>query len=55
MRSNSGGGKGGSNNRDPTLRDKERGKGVSGEAIHGGKKADAEPGRTKSRGEQSGG
>ena len=35
MRSNSGGGKGSNNMHDPTVRDHEREKGVSGEAIHG--------------------
>lgn len=55
MRSNSGSGKSTNNNRNPTLRDHERAKGVSGEAIHGEKQVDAEPDRTKSRSEQSGG
>lgn len=45
MRDNSGGGKGTNNNRNPTLRDAEREKGVSGEAVHGGKGSDAEPKR----------
>lgn len=35
MRDNSGQGKSSNNNRNPTLRDAERAKGVSGEAIHG--------------------
>ena len=39
MRDNSGSGKSQNNNHDPTLRDKERERGVSGEAIHGEKKA----------------
>lgn len=36
---NSGNGKGKNNNHDATLRDHERAKGVSGNAIHGDKKA----------------
>lgn len=39
MRDNSGQGESKNNNHDPTLRDKERARGVSGEAIHGEKKA----------------
>lgn len=39
MRDNSGGGKAENNNRNPTLRDHERAKGVSGTAIHGEKKS----------------
>ena len=35
MRDNSGQGESSNNNRDPTLRDAERARGVSGEAIHG--------------------
>jgi hypothetical protein len=46
MRDNSGGGKSQNNNRNPTLRDQEREKGVSGEAIQGEKKA-ATPGERK--------
>lgn len=49
MRDNSGKGESTNNNRNPTLRDHERAKGVSGEAIHGKKKVDAEPSRTPSR------
>ena len=45
MRSNSGGGEGTNNNRNPTLRDSEREKGVSGEAIHGDKKVGGTPKR----------
>ncbi|HEX8527707.1 hypothetical protein [Allosphingosinicella sp.] len=37
MRGNSGGGKGTNNNLNPTLRDSEREKGVSGMAVHGEK------------------
>lgn len=40
MRDNSGQGKSSSNNRNPTLRDHEREKGVSGEAIQGERKAE---------------
>jgi hypothetical protein len=50
MRSNNGGGKGSNNNLDPTLRDAERSKGVSGEAIHGEKKVKSQPDRTSARG-----
>lgn len=39
MRDNSGGGKGSNNNHNPTLRDAERARGVSGNAIHGDKKS----------------
>lgn len=49
MRSNSGNGNGSNNLHDPTLKDAERAKGVSGEAIQGEKKVKAEPGRTESR------
>lgn len=49
MRSNSGRGEGTNNLHDPTLRDKEREKGVSGEAIRGEKKVRAEPSRKSSR------
>ena len=45
MRSNSGQGKGKNNLHDPTLKEKERAQGVSGEAIHGEKKVKAEPDR----------
>ena len=38
MRENSGSGEGTNNLRDPTLRDHEREKGVSGAAIHGDRK-----------------
>jgi len=38
MRDNSGQGEGSNNNRNPTLRDHERDRGRSGEAIHGEKK-----------------
>lgn len=49
MRDNSGQGENRNNNHDPTLKEKEREKGTSGEAIHGEKKVDAEPSRTSSR------
>lgn len=49
MRSNSGQGESSNNNRNPTLRDHERAKGVSGEAIHGEKKKGGEPDRTSPR------
>ncbi|HEV2748263.1 MAG TPA: hypothetical protein VGW34_13305 [Allosphingosinicella sp.] len=39
MRDNSGGGKSSNNRGNPTLRDHERARGTSGEAIHGEKKA----------------
>lgn len=55
MRSNSGGGKSVNNNHDVTLRDKEREKGVSGEAIRGERKVKAKPSRTSAREEQTGG
>lgn len=45
MRGNSGGGKAENNNRNPTLRDAEREKGVSGVAVHGEKLKDAMPKR----------
>ena len=50
MRGNSGQGRSKNNLHDPTLRDKERERGVSGEAIHGEKKVKAEPGRQSVRG-----
>ena len=40
MRDNSGQGKSSNNNRNPTLRDAEKAKGVSGEAIQGEQKAE---------------
>ena len=49
MRSNSGSGEATNNNRNPTLRDHERAKGVSGEAIHGEKKRATKPDRTSAR------
>ncbi|HYE27098.1 MAG TPA: hypothetical protein VD887_02890 [Allosphingosinicella sp.] len=45
MRGNSGGGKSENNNRNPTLRDAERDKGVSGAAVHGEKMREATPKR----------
>jgi hypothetical protein len=45
MRDNSGGGKGSNNNRNPTLRDSEEEKGVSGAAVHGEKLKDSTPKR----------
>jgi hypothetical protein len=49
MRSNSGSGKGKNNLHDPTLKEREREQGHSGEAITGEKKVDAEPNRTGQR------
>jgi hypothetical protein len=49
MRGNSGQGEATNNNRNPTLRDHERGKGQSGEAIHGEKKAGSQPDRQSAR------
>ena len=45
MRDNSGGGDASTNTRDPTLKDHEKKKGTSGEAITGEKKVDAQPDR----------
>jgi hypothetical protein len=53
MRDNSGGGKSSNNTGDPTLRDHEREKGVSGSAIHGEKKSASEPDRQSARKRQS--
>jgi hypothetical protein len=53
MRDNSGGGKSSNNRGNPTLEEHERARGVSGEAIHGDKKVDAEPSRTSQRKHQS--
>ena len=49
MRSNSGRDESSNNNRDPTLRDRERAKGVSGAAIHGEKKIGSQADRTSPR------
>ena len=49
MRSNSGRGEGSNTLDDPTLRDKEREKGDSGEAMLKEKKAGGEPSRTSQR------
>lgn len=49
MRENSGGGDSSNNNLDPTLRDLERERGRSGEAIHGEKKSGNEADRTSAR------
>jgi hypothetical protein len=49
MRDNSGSGESSNNNRDPTLRDHERARGRSGEAVHGGKQEDATADRTSAR------
>jgi hypothetical protein len=49
MRENSGKGEGTNNNRNPTLRDHERARGVSGEAIRGERKAGAMPDRKAKR------
>jgi hypothetical protein len=53
MRANSGSGKSKNNNRNPTLRDHERGQGHSGEAITGDKKAARGGKRTEARGKGS--
>lgn len=53
MRDNSGGGKSSNNRGNPTLEEHERAKGRSGEAIHGGRKVDAEPSRTSQRKHQN--
>jgi hypothetical protein len=49
MPDNSGAGKGKNNMRDPTLRDHEREKGVSGGAIQGEKKVASTPDRQSAR------
>jgi hypothetical protein len=49
MRDNSGSGESSGNNRDPTLRDHERARGRSGEAVHAGKQEDAAADRTSAR------
>jgi hypothetical protein len=49
MREHSGRDEGTNNNRNPTLRDHERAKGVSGEAIHGERKIGSTPDRTSAR------
>jgi hypothetical protein len=49
MRTNSGNGEGKNNNHDPTLRDHERARGTSGEAIHGEKKTGNSPDRQSAR------
>ncbi len=49
MRGNSGGGKSQNNNSNPTLKDAEREKGVSGMAIHKEKMVDATPKRGATR------
>lgn len=49
MRGNSGGGEGENNNRNPTLRDAEREKGVSGAAVHGKTLSDSTPKRGSAR------
>ena len=53
MRENSGGGKSSNNTGNPTLKDHEREKGVSGSAIMGEKKAGSEPDRQSARKRQS--
>jgi hypothetical protein len=53
MRENSGGGTGSNNTGNPTLKDHEREKGVSGNAIAGEKKVDAGPSRTSQRKHQN--
>lgn len=54
MRANSGEATGKNNDRNPTLRDHERSKGVSGEAVHGEQQHAAEPDRQSARKRQSG-
>jgi hypothetical protein len=49
MRDNSGGGKSQNNNHNPTLKDHERAKGVSGNAIQGEKKSASTPDRKSAR------
>ena len=49
MRENSGSGDSSNNNRNPTLRDHERARGVSGAAIHGEKKIGSQADRTSPR------
>ena len=49
MRDNSGQGESSNNNRNPTLRDAERARGVSGEAIHGEARKGSEADRTSPR------
>lgn len=49
MRGNSGNGKSNNNNHNVTLRDHERAKGVSGNAIHGEKKSATGPDRMTAR------
>jgi hypothetical protein len=49
MRANSGGGKSQNNNHNPTLKDHERAKGVSGNAIQGEKKASTGADRKSAR------
>ena len=50
MRDNSGKGDATNNLHDPTLKEKERDKGVSGEAIQGEKKVKAKPSRKSTTG-----
>ena len=49
MRSNSGNGTSQNNNHNPTLKEHERAKGVSGNAIQGEKKAGSSPDRKTAR------
>ena len=49
MRENSGNGKGTNNNHNPTMKDHERAKGVSGNAIQGEKKSAASADRKSAR------
>lgn len=49
MRDNSGGGESRNNNHNPTMKDAERAKGVSGNAIQGEKQNDSSPDRTSAR------
>jgi hypothetical protein len=53
MRDNSGGGKSSNNTGNPTLKDHEREKGVSGSAILGEKGTHPEPSRTSARKHQA--
>ena len=53
MRDNSGGGKSSNNTGNPTLKEQEREKGVSGAAIQGEKKVKAKPDRQSARKRQN--
>lgn len=49
MRDNSGGGESRNNNHNPTMKDNERARGVSGNAIQGEKKSASSPDRKSAR------